>query len=69
MQIPGWITCQGNKCFLRASGALHKGGLLKIKGRMYLFRYGCGHLMTGWVTLKGERYYFRETNNNRCHDP
>ena len=31
---------------------------------MYLFRYGYGHLMTGWVTLKGERYYFRETNNN-----
>ena len=60
----GWITCHGNKYFLRASGALHKGGLLKIKGRMYLFRYGYGHLMTGWVTLKGERYYFRETNNN-----
>ncbi|MFQ9151361.1 MAG: hypothetical protein ACLR6B_07325 [Blautia sp.] len=28
------MTCQGNKYFLRASGALHKGGLLKIKGRM-----------------------------------
>ena len=60
----GWITYQGNKYFLRASGALHKGGLLKVKGRTYLFRYGYGHLMTGWVTLKGERYYFRETSNN-----
>ena len=60
----GWITYQGNKYFLRASGALHQGGLLWIKGRIYLFRYGYGHLITGWVTLRGEQYYFRETNNN-----
>lgn len=35
-----------------------------VKGRIYLFRYGYGHLITGWVTLRGEQYYFRETNNN-----
>ena len=65
----GWITCQGNKYFLRASGALHQGGLLRIKGRMYLFRYGYGHLMTGWVTLKGEQILFPRDQQQRSHDP
>lgn len=60
----GWIIERENKYFLRASGALHRGGILKIKGRKYLFKYGYGMLVTGWRTIGGEKYYFRETKNN-----
>ena len=61
----GWITCQGNKYFLRASGALHQGGLIvdQRKDLPFQVRIWPSDHRLGDVEREN-RYYFRETNNN-----
>ena len=68
MLIPDGLLIREINIFYGHPERFIREALLRIKGRIYLFRYGYGHLITGWVTLRGRTILFPRDQQQRSYD-